>query len=249
MIEVRALSACAGRRELLSLVSFSLAEGQTLALLGPSGSGKTTLLRLLMGFHAPSSGTIEWKGRLLSAPRRILVSTERRRFGMVFQDAALFPHLTVAENVAFGLQRLEAKERRERTEEWLARLRLEALRRRSVQALSGGERQRVALARALAPQPELLLLDEPFSNLDRLVRFDLLAELKKILREARTTTIVVTHDARDVVDLGSEFLLLASGALVRQGRMDEVLREPKQDWTTRFLACGLGRSDLLEEFE
>lgn len=240
VLEVDSISLFSGKRALLSGVSFTLAPTQTLALLGPSGGGKTTLLRLVMGFAAPDDGRIGWRGRVLSTGGRIVVATEKRGFGMVFQDTALFPHLNVAQNVAFGLNRLDRPERRRRTDEWLARLRLDNLRRQPVQSLSGGERQRVALARALAAKPELLLLDEPFSNLDRLIRSELLSELQGLLKETSTTSILVTHDIRDAVDVGSDLLLLAQGRVIRRGELAEVLNHPGDDWTRRFLACGLG---------
>lgn len=240
MLELNAISLHLGERTLLSDISFALQKGESLALLGPSGGGKTTLLRLVMGFIAPTDGTLSWGGAQFSGPGSIRVPTERRRFGMVFQEAALFPHLNVTENVAFGLNRLDRTARKARTEEWLLRLGLEALRRRPVQALSGGERQRVALARAFAAQPELLLLDEPFSNLDRLVRTELLDALRTVLNDTRTTSILVTHDVRDAVDFGSDLLLIADGRMHRQGAIAQVLANPGSEWAGRFLACGLG---------
>lgn len=242
MLEVNAVNLEMGGRDLLSDITFTLRQGEHLALLGPSGGGKTTLLRLVMGFMAPTRGSLAWRGDILSADGRVRVATEQRRFGMVFQEAALFPHLNVTGNVAFGLQHLERSTRKARTAEWLARLGLEPLRRRPVQGLSGGERQRVALARAFAAQPELLLLDEPFSNLDRLVRTELLDTLRAVLRETGTTSILVTHDVRDAVDFGSDLLLIAEGRVQRQGGMAEVLAEPGSDWARRFLACGLGQA-------
>ena len=242
MLDVDALSLRIGELTLLSEISFTLEKGSSLALLGPSGGGKTTLLRLIMGFLAPSGGALSWSGRVLSQAGRIQVPTERRRFGMVFQEAALFPHLNVAENVAFGLNRLDRAARKARADEWLARLGLEPLRRRPVQALSGGERQRVALARAFAAQPDLLLLDEPFSNLDRLVRTELLEALRTVLDDTHTTSILVTHDVRDAVDFGSDLLLIAEGRVQRQGSIAQVLADPGSDWTRRFLACGLGQA-------
>lgn len=241
MLEVKDVSLGLGERELLSRVSFTLNKGETLSLLGPSGGGKTTLLRLIMGFQAPGAGHIAWQGRALSSPGRIDVPTEQRHFGMVFQEAALFPHLNVTENVAFGLNRLDRETRRSRTAEWLARLGLEPLRRRPVQALSGGERQRVALARAFAAQPELLLLDEPFSNLDRLVRVELLEALRGVLQETHTTSILVTHDVRDAVDFGSDLLLVAEGRVQSRGGIDAAMAGGN-DWTRRFLACGMGHA-------
>ncbi len=242
MLDVDAVSLRIGERTLLSEISFTLEKGSSLALLGPSGGGKTTLLRLIMGFLAPGGGALSWSGRGLSHAGRIQVPTERRRFGMVFQEAALFPHLNVAENVAFGLNRLDRAARKARADEWLARLGLEPLRRRPVQALSGGERQRVALARAFAAQPDLLLLDEPFSNLDRLVRTELLEALRTVLDDTHTTSILVTHDVRDAVDFGSDLLLIAEGRVQRQGSIAQVLADPGSDWTRRFLACGLGQA-------
>lgn len=242
MLDVRSLTLRLDGRELLSSISFTLKEGDTLALLGPSGGGKTTLLRLIMGFEAPSEGSLSWRGRELSGPGRIRVPTEQRHFGMVFQEAALFPHLNVAQNVAFGLKKLARVEQRTRTDEWLARLGLEGLRRRPVHSLSGGERQRVALARAFAARPELLLLDEPFSNLDRMVRNDLLAELRSVLDDTHTTSILVTHDVRDAVDFGPDLLLLSGGRVLRRGTLAEVLADPGDEWTRRFLACGLGQA-------
>lgn len=244
MLEVNSVGLKLGGRDLLTDVSFNLGVGEHLALLGPSGGGKTTLLRLVMGFLAPSAGQLTWQGRLLSAAGRVQVPTERRRFGMVFQEAALFPHLNVVENVAFGLNRLDRDSRRARTNEWLGRLGLEALRSRPVQGLSGGERQRVALARAFAAQPDLLLLDEPFSNLDRLVRTDLLDTLRSVLRETGTTSILVTHDVRDAVDFGSDLLLIAEGRVQRRGDIAQVLADPGSDWVRRFLACGLGQATI-----
>ena len=242
MLDVDAVSLRIGERTLLSEISFTLEKGSSLALLGPSGGGKTTLLRLIMGFLAPGGGALSWSGRVLSQAGRIQVPTERRRFGMVFQEAALFPHLNVAENVAFGLNRLDRAARKARADEWLARLGLEPLRRRPVQALSGGERQRVALARAFAAQPDLLLLDEPFSNLDRLVRTELLEALRTVLDDTHTTSILVTHDVLDAVDFGSDLLLIAEGRVQRQGSIAQVLADPGSDWTRRFLACGLGQA-------
>jgi iron(III) transport system ATP-binding protein len=160
---------------------------------------------------------------------------------MVFQDSALFPHLTVAGNVGFGLSSLAPLERRGRVGDWLERLGVSALRTRRVDSLSGGERQRVALARALAPEPELLLLDEPFSSVDRLVRHELIRALGPLLKEAGTTTILVTHDARDALELATDMLLLAGGIVVRFGAVADVMAAPGSEWATHFLACGLGQ--------
>jgi ABC-type Fe3+/spermidine/putrescine transport system ATPase subunit len=249
MLEVNSVSLNLGGRDLLADVSFSLGSGERLALLGPSGCGKTTLLRLIMGFLAPTTGSLSWRDTRLSSPGRIVVPTEQRHFGMVFQEAALFPHLNVEENVAFGLNRLDRTSRRARTKEWLERLGLDSLRRRPVQGLSGGERQRVALARALAAAPELLLFDEPFSNLDRLIRQELLVELRRVLDETHTTSILVTHDVRDAVDLGYDLLLVAEGRVQQRGSVADTLAKPASDWVRRFLECGIGRGAKQETLE
>jgi len=243
MLEVDSVSLRAGERDLLSQVSFRMSTGGSLALLGPSGSGKTTLLRVIMGFEVPDAGTVSWQDRTLTGSNRIAVPTEQRQFGMVFQEAALFPHLNVSENVAFGLNRLPDEERRARTREWLARMRLEPIKRRPVQALSGGERQRVALARALAARPNLLLLDEPFSNLDRLVRGELLEELRTALAETGTASILVTHDVRDAVDFGANVLLLSAGRVPRQGRLADILDDGSDNWAQLFISTGLGQAE------
>jgi ABC-type Fe3+/spermidine/putrescine transport system ATPase subunit len=240
MLEVKNLSRYIGKKALLEEATFTLAKGKFLLALGPSGSGKTTLIRLLMGLDKPSNGSVVWRGRLLSHDSSAWIEPEHRGFGMVFQDPALFPHLLVEENVAFGLA-LSEDERKVRTNEWLKKFEIEHLARRRVQNLSGGERQRVALARSLILKPEVLLLDEPLSNVDRLKRHQLLKLLKSILREEQTTVILVTHDARDGLDLGADsVILLNSGRIVEHGEMNNVLREPKTAWAKEFLSCSLG---------
>lgn len=240
MLEVDALTLTRDGRPLLEGASFQLGAGQRLSLVGPSGGGKTTLLRLIMGFETPTAGTIRWGRDSLSGAGRIHVPVERRRFGMVFQEAALFPHLNVVRNVAFGLRHLDGRARQQRVDHWIARFHLEALRSRPVQFLSGGERQRVALARALAAEPVLLLLDEPFSNVDRLVRSELLSQLDEALG-ASTACILVTHDVRDAIDFGPQLMLLAQGRVEQSGHIDQVLARPATEWVRRFIQCGLGR--------
>src|SRR3712207_4012373 len=187
--------------------TLAVQRGELFAVLGPSGCGKTTLLRLIAGFERPDAGTIEVGGHVLAdGPRDdAWVAPEHRRIGMVFQDYALFPHLTVAENVCFGLPR-EARVRRrgERSLDPRARGALELVglqhkAERYPHELSGGERQRVALARALAPEPEVVLLDEPFSNLDASLRAGLRREVELILRDAGATAILVTHDQEEAL--------------------------------------------------
>lgn len=229
MLEVRALTKRLKKHVLLEDVSFCLAQGKCLAVLGPSGCGKTTLLRILLGVEAPTSGEILWNGQLLSRCETTLVPPEQRGFGMVFQDAALFPHLNVRENVAFGLRMPGTPE------EWLKRFSAEHLAKRRIDRLSGGERQRVALARAMAAKPRLLLLDEPFSSVDRMVRREILAMLVTVLQESSTATILVTHDARDAADLADTLIVLRDGKIAQSGELRAVMDAPASEWVERFL--------------
>ncbi|MBK6424030.1 MAG: ABC transporter ATP-binding protein [Gemmatimonadetes bacterium] len=219
-------------------LSLTLARGRTLALLGPSGSGKTTTLRLLGGFEAPDAGSIVVDGADVVALR-----PEARRFGMVFQHYALFPHLDVGQNVAFGLEargvRGPAAEARVR--EALALVDLAGFERRAVTALSGGQQQRVALARALAPEPRVLLLDEPLSNLDPALRERTRRELRALIRRVGITTVIVTHEQEDAFDLGDEIAVLKDGRLEQVGTPEALYQAPR----TAFVAEFIGRSSWL----
>lgn len=177
--------------------SFSMAKGEIVGLIGESGSGKSTLLRLIAGLETPSHGTIVLDGRTV-VDDRTFVPPEKRGVGMVFQDYALFPHLTVAKNITFGLNHLSRRERNLRLAEMLDLVQLAGLETRYPHELSGGQQQRVALARAIATKPSLLLLDEPFSNLDAGLKETIRAELRDILRKAGMTCLLVTHDVRDI---------------------------------------------------
>ncbi len=245
MLEVKSLSRRVKKKLLLENVTFDLHEGERLAILGPSGSGKSTLLRLIVGLETPSEGTVSWRKQRLSRPGEICVLPEHRKIGMVFQDSALFPHLTVRENVAFGVWHLSSKERNSRTEAWLERVEMKSFSARKIHYLSGGEKQRVALARALAPNPELLLLDEPLSSVDRLVRHDLIKKLRDSFVAVKKTVIFVTHDARDAIELGADHLLLLDqGKMIRLGPIREVISSPGNAWAEHFLACSLGSGNL-----
>ncbi|WP_110113460.1 ABC transporter ATP-binding protein [Bacillus sp. CGMCC 1.16541] len=177
--------------------SFSMDEGEIVGVLGQSGSGKSTLLRLISGLEVPIEGTIEIAGTTV-ADHKVFVQPENRGVGMVFQDYALFPHMTVKDNILFGLSRLPRKERHNRVVEMLELVQMKEYEKRYPHELSGGQQQRIALARALAPQPKLLLMDEPFSNLDASLRESIRDELRSILKEANMTCIIVTHDREDV---------------------------------------------------
>ena len=208
--------------------------GEFVALLGPSGCGKTTLLRLLAGFERPDEGEIRLAG-IPVAGRSHWVAPERRRVGMVFQDYALFPHLTVAENVGFGLPR---RVREARLARLLALVGLEGLDARYPAELSGGQQQRVALGRALAPNPDVVLLDEPWSNIDPLLRGSMREELALILREIGITVLLVTHDREEAFSLADRIALMRDGRVVQAGSAEEVYREPASRWAAEFVGAG-----------
>ncbi len=212
-LEVSKLSKTYGKAVALRDATFTLRAGQFLTLLGPSGCGKTTTLRLIAGFEPPDTGTVQILGRNVTAPG-LNVPPEQRRVGMVFQDYALFPHLNVADNVGFGL-RGDSKIKRARVDEMLALVGLQAFADRMPGAMSGGQQQRVALARALAPQPDLLLLDEPFSNLDAALRAQVRGELRTILRQAGITAVFVTHDQEEALSLSDWVVVMFDGTVAQ----------------------------------
>jgi ABC-type Fe3+/spermidine/putrescine transport system ATPase subunit len=220
-------------------VSFVVEEGENLCLLGPSGCGKTTLLRLIAGLEPPDSGRVLVDGEDVTS-----VSPHLRGFGLMFQEYALFPHKDVFGNVAFGLQMqgLSRGSVAARVTEVLELVGLEGFERRDVNQLSGGERQRVALARSLAPQPRLLMLDEPLGALDRALRERLMDELPGILRKAGVTAITVTHDQEEAFALADRVVLMRAGRVVQTGTPEEVYRSPVSAWAAHFL----GLTNLLE---
>ncbi len=213
-------------------ISLTLDPGRTLALLGPSGSGKSTVLKIAAGLEPPDAGRVLIQGR--DATR---LPPERRGVGMVFQSYALFPHLSVYDNIAFGLvERRWPRDRlRKRVEALLAKTGLAPHARKRPHELSGGEQQRVALARALAPHPPVLLLDEPLSALDLRLREELMLELRRILRQEATATLYVTHDQAEAFALADAILVLREGQPVQAGTPEEVYARPRDAWTARFL--------------
>ncbi|MDR7521460.1 MAG: ABC transporter ATP-binding protein [Armatimonadota bacterium] len=220
-------------------LSLEVDEGEILALLGPSGSGKTTVLRLVAGFERPDAGQIWIAGRQVAGGEWI--PPEARGVGMVFQDYALFPHLTVAENVAFGLHCLLQMERAPRTEEVLRLVGMEAFAARYPHELSGGQQQRVALARALAPRPFAVLLDEPFSNLDADLRGQVRQDVRAILKTTGTSAIFVTHDQEEALLLGDRVAVINRGRLEQVDTPERIFHAPR----TRFVAAFFGRADFL----
>ena len=212
--------------------------GHILTLLGPSGSGKTTALRLIAGFDRADRGRIEIDGKVV-CDREVFVPPEKRRVGMVFQDYALFPHLTVARNVAYGVRN---GSRRRRVAETLELVGLAGKEDRMPHELSGGEQQRVAIARALAPKPEVILLDEPFSNLDASLRSRVRTEIASILREAGTTAVFVTHDQEEALSMSDFVAVMRDGRVVQAARPADLYQHPADDWVAEFL----GDADFVE---
>ncbi len=230
-----------GPVEAVDGVSLEGREGEITTLLGPSGCGKTTTLRLIAGFEVPDAGIIRIGQQTVAGPRH-WVPPERRGVGMVFQDYALFPHLTVGENVMFGLDRRPRRERRGRAEEVLRSLDLGTAFSRYPHELSGGQQQRVALARALAPEPVVVLMDEPFSNLDAHLRDQVRDEVLGILRRAAVTCIMVSHDQRDALAISDQVAVMNRGRVEQVGPPREIYKHPE----SVFVATFVGRTNLLQ---
>ncbi len=220
---------------LLEGISFSVAAHETICLLGPSGSGKSTLLRIIAGLETPERGQVCWDGQDMAG-----LPAHQRHFGLVFQDYALFPHLTVAENIGFGLRMANrlTSEIDQRVETLLKQVDLSGFAERRVTDLSGGEQQRVALARALAPSPRLLMFDEPLGALDRTLREWLMQELREILHSTGVPAIYVTHDQEEAFTLADRILMLHEGRIVRSGTPADLWKTPGSAWVAHFLDVG-----------
>jgi iron(III) transport system ATP-binding protein len=246
-IDVRGVSKRFGALEVLRDVDLRVDPGRIVALLGSSGCGKTTLLRTIAGLERLDAGDVRVGDRVLSAAAGdVHVPPEKRHVGMVFQDWALFPHLTVAQNVGYGLSRSER--RGPRVTAALHMVGLDGLGDRQPATMSGGQQQRVALARALAPQPGVLLLDEPFSNLDSTLRVQVRSEVHQLLAELGVTTVFVTHDQEEAFVLGDEVAVMQAGRIVQQARPADLYARPANPWVATFvgdanLVAGEGRGD------
>ena len=221
-------------------ISITAQEGEIICLLGPSGCGKTTTLRAIAGFEKVTTGEVYLNGQLVSSSNTH-VPTEHRRVGMVFQDYALFPHLRVKENVAFGLQAMSRTSCQERTNTMLELVGLSGFEHRYPHELSGGQQQRVALARALAPNPVILLLDEPFSNLDPDMTIKMRSELYRLLRETNTTAILVTHDHQEAFAMADRVAVLQDGILIQYDTPEVIYHLP----ACQFVAEFVGKADFI----
>jgi iron(III) transport system ATP-binding protein len=234
MIRLDGVTKRFGTTTAVDSASLCVGRGEVVALLGPSGCGKTTLLRLVAGFEHPDAGTVEVGGKTV-AGATAWVPPEQRRVGMVFQDYALFPHLTVAENVGFGLPR---RQRPTRVPELLSIVGLDRLGGRYPHELSGGQQQRVALARSLAPAPELVLLDEPWSNVDPFLRDSLRAEVSEIIRPLGVTVVLVTHDREEAFTLADRIALMRNGQVIQTGTPEALYFAPASRWAAEFVGAG-----------
>jgi iron(III) transport system ATP-binding protein len=229
-----------GSETAVDSLTLAVREGELLTLLGPSGCGKTTTLRLLAGLARPDSGTINIAGETVAGEGRF-VPPEDRDVGLVFQEFALFPHLTVAENVAFGIDDRPAEEREARVDELLDLVSLSGYADHDPDDLSGGQRQRVALARSLAPEPDVLLLDEPFSNLDVALRKEMREEVRRILKATGVTAVSVTHDQEEALSISDRVAVVHDGHIEQIGRPEAVFEHPE----SRFVADFLGQAGFL----
>ncbi|MFB6141796.1 MAG: ABC transporter ATP-binding protein [Halorientalis sp.] len=240
VLELSGVSKSFGDAPVIRDLDLTVREGELLTLLGPSGCGKTTTLRLIAGLDRLDAGTVSLHGEPVASPGRF-VPPEEREVGVVFQEFALFPHKTAAENVAFGLADRPAAERERRVQDLLELVGLTDHRDQYPEELSGGQQQRVALARSLAPEPSILLLDEPFSNLDVDLRVEMRQEVRRILKEAGVTAVSVTHDQEEALSISDRVAVMRAGRIEQAGRPAAVFQQPE----SRFVASFLGHASFL----
>ena len=238
VLEVKNISKAFDDHPVVKNLSLSLDKGMIGCLLGPSGCGKTTILRAIAGFENIDAGEIRINQSIVSGSA-IFAPPEQRRIGMVFQDYALFPHLSIKDNIAFGLRNINGKEKERRIDELLRLVRLADAAQKFPHEISGGQQQRVALARALAPEPDLLLLDEPFSNLDVTLREQLSAEVREILKEQTTTTLMVTHNQHEAFAVADEIGVIQEGKLMQWDTGHNLYHRPNSNWVADFVGDGV----------
>ena len=237
ILQLKEVSLAYNNQRVVDDVSISLEEGEIACLLGPSGCGKTTLLRAIAGFKSLCGGTIDSAGETLSS-LSVTVVPENRSIGMVFQDFALFPHLSVADNITFGVRHLSRKDKDQRLLELLKLIGLSGSEGKYPHELSGGQQQRVALARAIAPKPQLLLLDEPFSSMDVELRAALTKEVRSILKHEKVTALMVTHDQHEAFSMADRIGVMNEGRLLQWDTAENLYHSPADVFVARFVGRG-----------
>lgn len=237
-LSVESLSFSIGDKRILTNINFQLGKGKIASLLGPSGCGKTTLLRLIAGFQAPNHGQITLNNQLISTPTSVL-SPEKRGLGMIFQDYALFPHLSVFDNITFGLSKNTRQANQTYVSELLEMVGLPNYEKRFPHELSGGEQQRVSIARAIAPKPQLLLMDEPFASLDANLRERLVRDLRDMLKQLDISAILVTHDQREAFAVSEHIGLMKAGEILHWDVPYNIYHEPKSPFVANFVGQGV----------
>ena len=226
--------------EVVSDCSFSIESGNICAIVGESGSGKSTLFKLIAGLERPDKGSIKVKEKIVSNDK-FIVAPKNRNVGLVFQDFSLFPHMTVKENIEFGL----VKNKNKKVEELLKIIRMENFLNRYPHELSGGQQQRVSLARSLALDPSLLLLDEPFSNLDTELKSKLRKDVRTIIKEIGTSSIFITHDILDALDIADEIIFMDNGKIIRQCKIEDIFKDVKNEKLLKSITELKSNSDLI----
>ena len=226
--------------EVVSDCSFSIESGNICAIVGESGSGKSTLFRLIAGLERPDKGSIKVKEKIVSNDK-FIVAPKNRNVGLVFQDFSLFPHMTVKENIEFGL----VKNKNKKIEELLKIIRMENFLNRYPHELSGGQQQRVSLARSLALDPSLLLLDEPFSNLDTELKSKLRKDVRNIIKDIGTSSIFITHDILDALDIADEIIFMDNGKIIRQCKIEDIFKDVKNEKLLKSITELKSNSDLI----